>query len=357
MLTLSLHQNPLSSHPVYDLLPKNLERGSPMPKISIQNGPNFDGSSEQSFLDAAVAHGLLFPHSCKNGRCSRCRCRVVGGEYLVSSGPTGLTAQEKADGYVLGCVTKPLSDVELADVEVFAFALPATRVMPCRIVSISRFCESVIELEVRFPPNQRLEYIAGQYVDILFENNKRSYSIANFGHPDGNICFHIKNVEGGLFSDYIFNRAKEGDLLRIKGPYGTFFPRDVDGKHLVFLATGTGYGPVRAIIQNLLQGSGEFKFKSISLFRGVRDSGELYLEDEKLLRDINYVATVSKPTELWSGETKYVQDLALEHLENLDDMTVFACGSSAMIEGAMERFTRNGLKASEFYSDAFVSSD
>ena len=114
------------------------------------------------------------------------------------------------------------------------------------------------------------------------------------------------------------------------------------------MATGTGYGPVRAIIQNLLKGSDEFKFKSISLFRGVRDSGELYLEDEKLLRDIRYIATVSKPTELWSGETKYVQDLALEHLENLDDMTVFACGSSAMIEGAMESFTRNGLKASDF---------
>ena len=196
-----------------------------MPKISVQNGPTFDGSSEQSFLDAAVAHGLLFPHSCKNGRCSSCRCRVVGGEYFVSSAQTGLTAQEKADGYVLGCVTKPLSDVELADVEVFALLFRLQRVMPCRIVSIRRFCENVIELEVRFPPNQRLEYIAGQYVDILFENKKRSYSIANFGHPDGNICFHIKNVEGGLFSDYIFDRAKEGDLLRIRGRTAHFFSK------------------------------------------------------------------------------------------------------------------------------------
>ena len=213
-----------------------------------------------------------------------------------------------------------------------------------------------IELEVRFPPGKRLHYLPGQFVDILFQGKQRSYSIANVDHNDGNVCFHIKRVAEGVFSEYLFEKANLDDLLRIRGPYGTFFPRDVVGKHLVFLATGTGYGPVAAIIKNLLENKEARGFESISLFRGVRRVEELYKNNEKMLSEISYHPTVSQPSPSWKGDTDYVQKLAIKKIDDLSNVIVFACGSIVMVEDAKSDFGKNGINDENFFSDAFISS-
>lgn len=316
-----------------------------------------DGSV--SILDLALRNNINLSYSCKNGRCGSCKCKVINGQTSNIVFETSLSDEDKVSGYILSCSRYPKSDLEIEEEEFLNFSLPDIVLIPSKIHKINQILDDIIIVTLRIPPTSKFEFIPGQYVDIIGPNGiKRSYSIANASiGNDKHIEFHIKKVDGGLFSKYWFNNAKENDLLRIEGPKGTFCLRNMSDKDIYFIATGTGFAPVKAMIESILSLRTDKLPKSVTLIWGVRNPDDFYYNFENLPDIFKLIKVVSKPDISWSGNTGYVQDVLLNLNPDFNKITVYACGSINMINSAKKKLCNAGLKIENFYSDAFVSSD
>jgi CDP-4-dehydro-6-deoxyglucose reductase len=234
------------------------------------------------------------------------------------------------------------------------YKLESIKTIPSKVNRITKLSPDVIELELRLPPQSSFKYLSGQYVNFIKDDYKRSYSVANY-NKSSNLIFFIKKYPGGLFSNYLFNEAKINDLLRIEGPIGTFFLRNTRKKNVIFLATGTGIAPVKAILEQMNDDNKGLVTKNIFLFFGGRFSEDLFWKPEFSNIDVNFIPVLSKSTRDWDGCIGYVQDIVLSKAINLSDAVVYACGSENMISDSNKLLIQNGLAEDSFYSDAFVS--
>lgn len=268
----------------------------------------------------------------------------------------GLSAAECAEGFILTCVRKAQGPVELEIDDLGDLRIPETKTLPCRIHSLERVGRDVLKVTLRLPPSSKLEFLPGQYVDIIGAGGlRRSYSMANAMRDDQQIEIHVKEVEGGAMSRYWFHEAKTNDLLRLRGPLGTFFLRGQAGKNLVFLATGTGIAPVKAIIEGLAEAPTEQQPRSMSVYWGGRFETELYWQPPPL-EGLRFTPVLSRADALWNGARGHVQDVMLREHGDLSDVLVYACGADAMIRSAKLRLDAAGLPQNRFRSDAFVCS-
>jgi CDP-4-dehydro-6-deoxyglucose reductase len=234
--------------------------------------------------------------------------------------------------------------------------LPEAKTFPCRIQSIERLAHDVLRVMLRLPPTSVFEYFAGQYVDVIgAEGLRRSYSIANAPRADKQIELHIREVRDGAMSRYWFQQAKTNDLLRLRGPLGTFFLRRQAGKDLVLLATGTGIAPVKAILENLAAMPLDALPRTVTVYWGGRRSADLYWHPPENT-GMQVVRVLSRANDDWTGERGHVQDVMLRKHAYLADTLVYACGSDAMIHGAQAKLRAAGLPDRQFHSDAFVCS-
>ncbi len=325
--------------------------------VKLSNGREFAAANGVSLVDAATAMSITLPHSCKTGRCSTCKCKLLHGETTALQTEAGLTEAEKAEGWILSCVrsaqTNLLLDVEdLGDV-----VLPPSKTLPCRIVSIDRLATDVVRVMLRLPPTADFRSIPGQYIDVIGPGGiRRSYSLANANTADKTLEIHIRAVDRGILSDYWFNQAKANDLLRFNGPLGTFFLRGLDQLHLVFLATGTGIAPVKAMLESLTNIATKQATKSVSVFWGGRTAKDLYFDPQTIPAVHQFVPVLSRAAPGWAGIRGYVQNALLATQPDLAHTAVYACGSDAMIRSAKTSLLAAGLPDTRFFSDAFVSS-
>ena len=323
--------------------------------VSLGSGASFVAEINESFLSASLRAGLTLPHGCGSGRCSACKCKLTSGNSIQLADEIGLSAEDKQDGYILTCIRSPLSNVVL-DIEDLSFLrLPRSREFPCKINKIFKLSDSVISVFLRLPPSSDFQYLAGQYIDINLNGVVRSYSIANAQSSDKVIELQIKYYENGVMSDYWFNHAKLNDLLRIKGPMGTFCLRNVYSKHLLFLATGTGIAPIKAILEDLSRYDRNLLPAKISLYWGCRLKSDIYWDPDYLDIDFDFKPVLSREHGS-DGYMGYIQDLVVDEVKNFSDVVVYACGSSAMISQSQNVLCKAGLPQSSFYSDAFVAS-
>lgn len=322
--------------------------------IHTTTGLAFNSLADKSIVDAAIASGVFFPYSCKTGRCKTCKCKVVAGQTTLLADELGLTDAEKADGWILGCVRKPMSELIINASGVSKFQMPQVKMVPCRISALELLSSDVLRVTLRLPPNNHLQYLAGQYIDVIKGDIRRSYSVANACTKDGKIDLHIKRFSGGKMSEYWFEQAKVNDLLRLNGPLGTFFLRDCAGKDLIFLATGTGFAPVRAILESLSQTKPEDLPRSIKVYWGGRVLPDLYSDAPDIGFPYSFKRVLSRGAD---GDAQgYVQNVCLGDVTDFQNTQVFACGSNVMIEDARNLLVKAGLEETEFYSDAFVCS-
>lgn len=325
-----------------------------MTAIKTTTGLTFNALADKSILDAAIASGVFFPYSCKTGRCKTCKCKVVAGETTLVADELGLTDAEKADGWILGCVRKPISELTINAPGVSKFEMLQAKMLPCRISALEPLSTDVIKVTLRLPSNNQFQYYAGQYIDVIKGDIRRSYSVANAYTKDGQIELHIKRFNGGKMSEYWFEQAKVNDLLRLNGPLGTFFLRDYAGKDLIFLATGTGFAPVKAILESLSQVKPENLPRSIKVYWGGRVLSDLYSGVPGIGVPYIFKRVLSRGA---GGDAQgYVQNACLGDVADFQNTQVFACGSNAMIEDARGLLVKAGLEETEFYSDAFVCS-
>lgn len=325
--------------------------------LTLLSGRQFKIASNLTLVDAALEAGLTLPYSCKNGRCSTCRCRVLQGKTIALKTESGLTEKEKAEGWILSCVRSAETDVTLDVEDLGNIVLPSSKTYPCRISAIDHLAADVIRVMLRLPPAANFTSIPGQYIDVIGPGGiRRSYSLANANAVDKTLELHIRLVPGGVMSNYWFKKAKINDLLRFNGPLGTFFLRSLDQLNLVFLATGTGIAPVKAMLESLTNIPSTYTPRATSVFWGGRIPSDLYFDVQSISVGHRFTPVLSRAPSNWSGVKGYVQDAFLDTQPDLTQTVVYACGSDAMIRSAKSRLLTTGLPQNRFFSDAFLPS-
>jgi CDP-4-dehydro-6-deoxyglucose reductase len=340
-------------------------------KVSIApSGKIVSVDGETHILEAALKQGVVLPYGCKNGACGSCKARVVSGEIIQDAHqPSALTSDEASRGYALLCCARAASDLVVEARVVAAAGEIPVRKMPCRVSSIDRVAPDVAVIRLQLPANERLQYLAGQYVDLLLrDGTRRSYSMAAApGTADG-LELHVRHMPGGKFTDAVFGAVeptlKVRDILRLEGPLGTFFLREDSDKPIVMIASGTGFAPIKAIVESV-QGLVATKgfARLITLYWGGRRPRDLYRNElcERWAAELpgfNYVPVVSDalPEDAWRGRTGFVHRAAMADFPDMSGCQVYACGAPVVVDSSRADFiARCGLPAEEFYADAFVT--
>lgn len=328
-----------------------------MAKAVLANGKSFEVVPPASILEAALAAGMVLPYSCGTGRCGTCKARVLRGEAVVLRPELSLAPPEAAEGFILTCCRTVATDVVLDVEDLGVLADVPRRMLPCRIDAIDQVGNDVISVRLRLPPNERLRYLPGQYINVIARNgHRRSYSIANAPAEDGKILLFIKRIEGGMLSRYWFAEAKLNDLLRLEGPCGTFFLREGGESTNVLLATGTGIAPVKALLEEMVLQAARYAQKRIVVYWGVRSEADLYWQPAFPQLQVEFVPVLSRPMSGWGEAHGYVQEILATSDVDFKDAVIYACGSEQMINDAAVIAEERGLAAGKFLSDAFVSS-
>jgi CDP-4-dehydro-6-deoxyglucose reductase len=328
-----------------------------MLKIKTDYGQEFTQSASQTLLEAAANSLISLPYSCKTGRCSTCKCKVLSGQSVAKVDELGLSLEEKAQGFILSCVRSALTDMLIEVEDLGDQVIPEVKTLPSRVSSIEKLATDVLSVKLRFPPNTPFNFLAGQYIDVIGPGGiRRSYSIANAPALDNQLQLHIREVQSGVMSQYWFDKAKVNDLLRINGPLGSFFARPLNGRRLVFLATGTGIAPVKAILEQLAIDPLDKQPLSATLYWGGRKPQDLYADPSLWHPSLRYVPVLSRAPGDWTGARGHVQNAALNKETDWANTVVYACGSDAMIQCAKAELTKAGLPTNRFYYDAFVPS-
>ena len=334
--------------------------------VTVQpSGTSFSVERDEPILQAAIRQGIGLPYGCKDGACGSCKCRMLEGRVIHGAHQQkALNADEEAAGLILTCQAAPQTDIVLEARTVPGAGEFAPRKLPCRVISISKPAPDVAILKLQLPANDTFRYRAGQFVEfILRDGSRRSYSMATAPHTLGDkpqIELHLRHLPGGKFTDHVFGAMKEKDILRVEGPFGSFFLREDSDKPMVLLASGTGFAPIKAIVEHLIHTKSQRK---AVLYWGCRSRVDLYMHDwaEAATKEhghLRYVPVLSeaKPEDGWTGRTGLVHQAVMHDIPNLMEHQVYACGAPIMVESAKHDFVvRCGLPDDEFYADSFTS--
>ncbi|MBU3739261.1 MAG: CDP-6-deoxy-delta-3,4-glucoseen reductase [Rhodoferax sp.] len=333
-------------------------------RVTIEpSGRQFHARPGETLLAAAIRQGIGLPYGCKDGACGSCKCLKLSGS--VSHGPhqaKALSAEEEAAQQILTCCATAHSDVVLESRQVALEGAFAIRKMPTRVKSLERRSPDVMRVQLQLPANDRFGYRAGQYIDFLLrDGSRRSYSMANAPHlADEGLELHIRHMPGGKFTDLVFRSMKEKDILRIEGPFGSFYLREDSAKPIILLASGTGFAPIKAVLEHMqLQGIN----RPVTLYWGGRRPADLYLDgwvqaQLAAMPQLQYVPVVSDalPEDNWAGRTGFVHRAVLQDFPDLSGHQVYACGAPIVVDSARADFTRQAaLPADEFFADSFTS--
>ena len=325
------------------------------------SGHRFEAQHDQTILEAADAAGITLPYGCRNGACGSCKGKVLSGE--VDHGDyqaQALSPAEIAQGVTLFCCATPQTDLVIDVREIDAVRDIPVRLLPCRVQALEKVAPDVMVLSLKLPTNERLQFLAGQYIEFLLKDGKRrAFSIANAPHDDGFLQLHIRLVPGGQFTTQVFDSMKVKDILRIEGPMGTFFLREDSEKPVILLAGGTGFAPIKALAEHAIHN--RMFHRPMRLYWGARDRAGLYLPElplqwEQSHAHIQYVPVLSDstPADQWTGRTGFVHRAVIEDIPDLSGYQVYACGAPAMIDAAKKDFMAQGLPESEFFADSFT---
>lgn len=323
-------------------------------EVTLANGRTFDCAADETLLDAARRQGLVLEHSCRTGRCGVCKAPVLAGETRALRSEESLSSDEQAQGCVLTCARAAITDVSLGVEDLGRLAGIDVRTLPARIDRLDALAPDVLRVVLRLPPGTGFEFAPGQYIDVIAPSGaRRSYSLAGAPRPDGKLELHIRQVPGGELSAWWFGTAMANDLVRFEGPFGTFYLRE-KALMTIFMVTGTGYAPARAMLQEL---TAQNATGPVWLYWGGRRPADLYDPVKFEHLDLRYVPVLSRAGADWQGRRGYVQEVFLADHHDLATTTIYACGSDAMIRSARERLQAAGLPAHHFYSDAFLASN
>ena len=329
-------------------------------KIRIQSsGHEFTANDKETVLAAALHQGVTLAYSCRNGDCGTCKGKLISGKIDYGKYEAKAMSDEERDaGAALFCQAVPLSDLVIEAREISAAEGIPIRIMPCRVMKLDRLAHDVMQLSLKLAEGQRLQFLAGQYIDILLSGNqRRSFSLATAPHADELLQLHIRHVPGGLFSGQVFATMKERDLLRFQGPFGTFFLREDTDHPVILVAGGTGFAPIKSILEHAFATGIK---RTMHLYWGVRAQRDLYLHDlpQVWAREhahFRYTPVLSEPLpeDHWSGRSGWVHEAVIADYPDLSRHEVYASGPPPMIEALKKAVILHGLPSDRLYYDSF----
>ncbi|MEO7241472.1 MAG: CDP-6-deoxy-delta-3,4-glucoseen reductase [Variovorax sp.] len=328
------------------------------------SGHSYACDSTVEVLKAGLDAGMFMPYSCRSGLCNTCRGKIVEGKVDYGDiHDAYLSEQDRAQGYALLCQAKPLSDLTIEVDEIDAGEAIRPKYMPARILDLKRAANDVMIVKLGMPMNEPTLFRAGQYVDFVRPDGvRRSYSIASTPTNDGlrSLELHMRHLPGGRFTDRVFGAMKVREMHKIEAPLGSFFLRDKSDKPMVMVASGTGFAPIKSMINDSLQRGFT---RPITLYWGGRRREDLYMMASceawaKQHSHIRFVPVVSEATPqcAWTGRTGFVHRVVMEDFPDLSGHQVYACGAPVMVDSARQDFSAMcGLPAEEFFADAFLT--
>ena len=323
------------------------------------NGQTFEVEKNESILDAGLRQKIPFPYGCRGGGCGACKGKVVSGNYEYENRPGGLRAEDEAAGYALFCQAIPTSDLVLEANLISPEADIPIRKYGSKLLKINKLASDVMQLRLRLPDSQRLQFLPGQYIDIVLNDGKRrSFSLARAPHDNGLLELHVRRVEDGFYTNYVFETLEEKAIMRIEGPFGTFTVDTESDNPLIMIAGGTGFAPVKSILEHLFA---ENNSRDIVFYWGARHKESLYMNElvEKWVEkypNFSYVPVLSEALDedQWQGRSGFVHDAVSSDINDFSRYDIYACGPPLMIDAAKAEFDKKGLVAGQFYSDAFT---
>jgi len=328
--------------------------------VTLQpSGKALEVQARESVLAGALRAGINLPHSCRRGSCQSCRARIVsGGVHYPEGWPSGLSAAEEAAGYALLCQAHPSTPALVVDVEEIALG-DDVRIhrVPSRVERIERLAHDVMALYLRLPPVVRFRFVAGQYLDVMREGRRHSFSIASPPHDSALIELHVRHVPGGELTDWVFERLEERALMRIEGPLGGFYLREESTRPILMMAGGTGFAPIKSMLRHLHEVG---PARPVHFYWGVRAPRDLYA-DALLTRWVSqhggfrYTPVLSEPLEgdAWRGRTGWVHEALVHDYPDLSGFELYMAGPPAMIEAAKVAFASHGLPREHLHFDSF----
>jgi CDP-4-dehydro-6-deoxyglucose reductase, E3 len=331
----------------------------------LPSNRSFTVTQDEPILTAGIRQGVALPYGCKDGACGSCKCKILEGKVVHGPHqPKALSAEEEAAGYILTCCGKPQSDIVLESRQVTsADAFPIKR-MPSRVISMEKKSHDVMVIQLQLPASDTMQYKAGQYIEFIMRDGaRRSYSMASAPHiaaESKTLQLHIRHMPGGKFTDHVFGEMKEKEIQRIEGPFGSFYLHEDSNKPIVLLASGTGFAPIKAIIQHMQhQGC----TRPATLYWGGRRPTDLYMNDWVLAQvtampNLTYVPVISNalPEDEWTGRTGFVHQVVMADFPDLSNTQVYACGAPIVIDSAHADFVKLcKLPEDEFYADSFIT--
>ncbi|MCH9673759.1 MAG: CDP-6-deoxy-delta-3,4-glucoseen reductase [Gammaproteobacteria bacterium] len=321
-------------------------------------GEQFTAQADETILDAALRNGVLLPYGCRNGACGSCKGKVTSGQIRYATDePRALTEREVAAGWTLLCQAHAESALTVAAEPINREGVEV-RTLPVRVLKKERLAHDVMALSLQLPPTERLQYLAGQYIDIVLrDGRRRAFSLANAPHDDAALTLHIRHVPDGSFSGRVFGELKERALLRINGPLGAFYLREDSDRPAILVAGGTGFAPINAMVSNAIH---EKSVRDLHVYWGVRSKRDLYFHDVASAwhgqnAHVHYVPVLSEPDadDAWTGRTGFVHNAVLEDFPDLTGYDIYASGPPVMVNAIRNDFPDAGALIEHIYSDAF----
>ena len=337
--------------------------GKPHKVQVASSGHEFVVEPQETVLQAALRSGILLPYSCRNGSCGACKGTVLAGTVDYGTyEEKAMSPAERANGKALFCQARPLTDLVVEAREVHAPKDIEIKTLPCRVVQMERVAHDVMVLSLRLPAHERLNFIAGQYIDILLrDGSRRSFSLAN--PPQNDVLqIHVRLVPGGQFTAHVFNQMKEKDLLRFRGPLGMFFLRDDDDpdagqRPILLIAGGTGFAPIKSIVQDAIERGIK---RPMHFYWGARARRDLYMhalaEAWQGQAPLQYLPVLSEPQpeDAWRGRTGWVHDAVLADRPDLSGYDIYASGPPPMIDAIRASVFAHGAREDRLFYDSFV---
>jgi len=328
-------------------------------QVGIENSQHhFTVESGESILDAALRQGFSLPYGCRNGACGSCVATLLAGHVQYPHGePDALADQDTGDQIVV-CQAHPQSDLVISAREVEAGQSITIKSLPCRAEHIKHLSHDVMQIHLKLPDTERMQFFAGQYIEfILKDGRRRAFSIANPPHQDEHLELHVRHVPGGSFTGHVFDEMKDRALLRIEGPLGSFYLREQSPRPVLMMAGGTGFAPLKGMLEHAFYIGFD---RPIHLFWGVRAKRDLYMNDlprqwQEQHHDFKYTPVLSEPQtqDQWQHATGLVHETLMAQYADLSDFDIYMSGPPPMIEAATHAFNKQGAQADHMYSDAF----
>ena len=322
------------------------------------SGHRFPVESGETVLEAALRHGIGLPYGCRNGTCGSCLATLDSGSVQYPDGEPEALADTEAAGKLIICQAHPLSDLVISVREIRAEQDISIKVLPCRAEQLARLSHDVMLVRLKLPESERLQFLAGQYVEfILKDGRRRAFSIANAPHHDEFLEMHIRHVPGGSFTGHVFEGMRNRALLRIEGPLGSFYLREDSKRPVLMMAGGTGFAPLKGMLEHAFYIGFD---RPVHLFWGVRARRDLYMNDlaqgwAQQIPDFTYTPVLSEPVQgdQWQGETGQIHEILASHYPDLGRFDIYMSGPPAMIEAATPALVAQGAHLDHIYSDAF----